>query len=157
MITTLVSDLSYVLLFPKDKNYQGTLNGLYKTLTGSYNFFDYYQLNQPLFEAYQEFKEQGTSVNIFTSGSLQENAQVNQVLEPVFENIYSAEKLNLNKSEPEAYRKVAQLLGKSPEEILFVDDQLANVEAAREAGMEIVYYTSPKETVAILKQKLGIG
>jgi len=150
MITTILSDFSYVLIFPKDVHYQGTLNGLYKTLTGKYNFFDYYQINQPLLDVYKNLKEQGKSINIFTS-------QVEEVLKPVFENIYSAGNLNISKSDPEAYRKVAKLLGKNPEEIVFVDDQLANVEAARETGMEIVYYSGLKEAITALKQKLGIS
>jgi HAD superfamily hydrolase (TIGR01549 family) len=157
MIKTVLSDFSYVLIFPKDSHYQGTLNGLYKTLTGEYNFFDYYQINQPLLEAYRSFKTQGISVNIFTSGGFQENMQVKEVLKPVFEKVYSAEQLNVSKSDPSAYRNVAKLLGKSVSEIVYVDDQLANVEAAREAGMEIVYYTGLKETIAALKQKLGMS
>jgi len=111
MITTIVSDFSYVLLFPKEESYQGTLNGLYRTLTGNFNFFDYYRLNNKLLEYYKSLKSQKLSINIFTSGSLQNNLQIKKILEPIFDHIWSAQELGLEKSDIESYRIITKKLG----------------------------------------------
>ncbi len=53
-----------------------------------------------------------------------------------FDRVFTSVGLGLRKPELEIYRRVAVSLGLPPEQILFVDDLPANVEGARQAGMQ---------------------
>lgn len=145
MVTTVLSDFSRVLLFPKDPNYPGTLNGLYtelKSKYGSFNFYDYYVFNDELLDFYTKLKEK-YSVNIFTTGLIQKNSpEVAARMTPIFENTFAAQDYGLSKQDPQSYVFIADKLGKNPEEILFIDDQKGNIEAAQKAGMQAILYIS---------------
>lgn len=47
------------------------------------------------------------------------------------------------KGEPESYRKIAAALGLEPDEILFISDVVAELEAAKEAGMKTLLSIRP--------------
>jgi HAD superfamily hydrolase (TIGR01509 family) len=149
MIKAILSDFSYVLLFPKEKSYSGTLNGLYSKLLQqrSYNYFDYYQLNEELIQAYQKYRKPGFSVNIYTSGTVQEDPQVKEKITPYFDNIFSAEKSNMSKENKDSYIKVASLLKLQPKEIVFIDDQDRFINGAKQAGLNIIKYKNNSDTI----------
>ena len=50
--------------------------------------------------------------------------------------------LSMAKPEPAIYRHVLQQLGTKPEETLFLDDKLVNIEAARALGMKAIEFTN---------------
>jgi HAD superfamily hydrolase (TIGR01549 family) len=142
MITTILSDFSYVILLPKDKSYTGKLNGLHKKLTeqyGDYDFFDHFKLNQAILDFYKELSKK-YSVNIFTSGAVQNVQAVRKIIDPIFDNIYTAKDYNIDKKDPKAYEFIAEKLGKRPKEILFTDDKEKNIEAAKKAEIITVLY-----------------
>jgi HAD superfamily hydrolase (TIGR01509 family) len=56
----------------------------------------------------------------------------------LFERVFASHELRARKPEREAYLKVISALGLAPAECVFVDDDPANVEAAREVGMRAV-------------------
>ena len=142
MITTILSDFSRVILNPKDRNYKGTLNGLFKELKEKntpFHFFDYFQFNDEVLGLYTQLKPK-YSLNIFTSGSIQNTIEVRKKLNGIFENIFSAEEFGLDKKNPEAYQFIATKLEKLPNEILFIDDQQENINAATITGMKTLLY-----------------
>ncbi|MFA6004974.1 MAG: HAD-IA family hydrolase [Patescibacteria group bacterium] len=146
MVTTILSDFSFVILFPKDPHYSGTLNGLYKDLLSSgkpFNFWDYYRLDKEILSLYHSLKSK-FSVNMFTSGSIQNAPEVQKELSGIFDTILSAEELNIAKRDPQAYHTVATKLGKRPHEILFIDDQEENIKAAQSVGMSTLLFTDSK-------------
>jgi FMN phosphatase YigB (HAD superfamily) len=137
MITAILSDFSRVIVFPKDKNYKGALNYLHFKLTekyGDYDFYDYFKFNEELLDYYQSLKGK-CSLNIFTTGVFQDHPQARQRLEPIFDNIFSAYKSKLDKSNPSSYLYIAKKLGKKSFEILFIDDKKEFIKAARKAGL----------------------
>ena len=50
--------------------------------------------------------------------------------------------LGIAKPDPAIYRHTLDELGTRPEETLFIDDKLENVEAARALGMQAIQYSS---------------
>ena len=141
MITTILSDFSYVLLFPKAADYKDTLNGLYRKIVQQekYNFFDYYTLNEELLKFYTELRDDGKSINIFTAGRVQDDPQLRGKLS-FFENIISAEDYGYSKADKTTYEQITKVLGRNASEILFIDDQIINVNAAQEAGLTALVY-----------------
>jgi 2-haloacid dehalogenase len=55
----------------------------------------------------------------------------------------------LVKPDPAIYRLLCEKVGMEPEELLFVDDSAANVEAARELGFEICHFANPTSAYAL--------
>ena len=48
------------------------------------------------------------------------------------------------KKEPESYREIATALGKAPDQVLFLSDSVAELDAARAAGMETALSARPE-------------
>jgi len=51
------------------------------------------------------------------------------------------DELHLRKPDPEIYRSVARQIGTPPGKLLFIDDNAANVSAARGAGWQACHLT----------------
>ncbi|MBN1263099.1 MAG: HAD-IA family hydrolase [Candidatus Pacebacteria bacterium] len=153
MIKSLLSDFSWTILFPKDKNYQGTLNSLHDQLLKKhgpdYQFFDYFRLDQKLLDFYQSLNLD--SLNIFTSGQVQNHSQVKKVLKPIFGYIFSAEVLGAGKTDPASFTLVAEKLNLKLKEILFIDDQEKYIEAAKKAGLVTILYRGIKDLKVKIK------
>jgi HAD superfamily hydrolase (TIGR01549 family) len=142
MINTILSDFSKVVLLSKNKNYKGSLNKLYKKLLASnkpFDFFDHFEVDEELLNFYYSLKKR-YSLNIFTAGTIQKLKEVRVKIAPIFDNIFSATDLSLNKKESNAYLFIAKKLNKNPNEIIYIDDNINNINAAKKAGMEIYHY-----------------
>ena len=90
----------------------------------------------------KEWKEQGIRLYVFSSGSVQaqkllfghtEYGDLTPLFSGYFDTATSAKK------EPAAYRAIAKAIGLNPGEILYLSDIKAELDAAREAGMETVW------------------
>ncbi len=69
--------------------------------------------------------------------------------------VFSAEE-RMAKPDPRIYRLAAERLGIRPEEAIFVDDVLENVEVARSVGMYGIQFKNTTQTVAEIKKRLEL-
>jgi len=148
MVTTILSDFSGVILMPKERFYTGTLNALDKDLSAknpAYFFSDYFEFNTELLDLYRQLKPK-YSMNIFTTGTIQNRPEVRQIIDPIFENIFSANEYGLSKKDPTAYLFIAGKLNKKPNEIVYIDDQESNTQAAQQAGLQVINYIDFQQT-----------
>ena len=152
MIKTIISDFSRVIFFAKDNSYQGSLNGLYQRSfkKENYNIFDYFKINTELLDFYASLKN-SCSIYIFTSELIQEDPQFEPYLQPVFNGIYSAAKIGLSKNNKESYKKILQEISVKPEEAIYMDDKMENIEAAKSAGLHAFQYVDNEDLFAKCK------
>ena len=75
--------------------------------------------------------------------------------EDVFDEMIISAEVGVMKPDPRIYRLALEKLGVQPEESVFLDDVLVNVEAARSIGMRAIQFTQPEKTLEELKQLLG--
>ncbi len=157
MIKHIVSDFSRVLLFPLDKDYPGRLNALHSELllTGEYDFWSYFELNQPLFDLYKSLAND-YSINMFTAEYIQNYPPVKEVLDTVFVRTFIARDLGVKKTEPRAFEKLAILLSAQPDEILYIDDSPDVIAAAQQFGVQTIQFTTTEETITSIKSTLQI-
>lgn len=158
MIKALLFDFAKVLLFNKDRNYHGGLNDLNNLLSKKnpdYSFLAAFELNTELLNFLEKIKTK-IPVYMFTSETIQERPEVAGEIVKVFSKIYSAKKIGIAKTNPEAYKFIAKDLNLLPEEILFVDDNNTNVQAAILAGMKVVQYKDNSQILLYLKEMLGL-
>lgn len=155
MIKALISDVSRVLLFPKDKNYQGSLNGLHKDTLGrpSYKFFDYFELNVELLNYYKSLQNK-LDLYIFTSESIQDAPELQPHWNGVFTKIFSALKMNTNKKDPNAYRMLITDINLKPEEVIYIDDNAENIQAASSVGLQTIQYLDNQSCYVAIQEKV---
>lgn len=155
MITNLLFDFSRVILFPRDENYSGLLNELYrKILEEKSSFLDHYRINEELLNFLKPLKEK-YHLSIYTTDIIQNDPVAKQFLDPIFEEIYAANDLKVSKKDPDGYLVVAEKLNVKPEQILFIDDGEKNIEAAKKAGFQTIRYLSNEQLFKELKYYLS--
>ena len=154
MIKAIVSDLSRTLLHPKARDYMGELNTLHEGLKNhkDYDVWDHYQLSESLFDFY---KDVGSKVEIylFTTKFIQEWQPLEKRLKEVFKEVFCGERLKLKKDDPNSYQVIADKIGFSPSEILFIDDNQTNIQAAKEAGMQVIRFESEDQVLRDFAEK----
>ncbi len=153
MTKIILSDFSRVVLFPKDLNYNGSLNKLHDLNVNNpdYNFWDYYSINTELIEKYIELKNK-FSILCFTTGHIQEYYELKNSLNNVFKRTFTVEELSLKKDIPEAYTKIASILQVRPEEVLFIDDTMENLDAASKVGFQTFHYENNEDLFKHLRE-----
>lgn len=156
IITTIICDLSYTLLFPVNEGYKpgrNGLNNLYRIVSGEpdFRFLDFFIFNDELLEKFSSLKD-NYSLYVYTSEHIQNDPVCLERLKPIFKDILSAADLGLSKQDSKGYYVLADKLGLQPQEILFIDDMEANSEAASKAGMNIIVYRSNKQVLEALEE-----
>jgi len=80
---------------------------------------------------------------------------VRENLDQVFDEMIISAEVGVVKPDPRIYRLALEKLGMLPEESVFVDDVLQNVEGARAVGMNGIQFTRPDDAMKELKQLLS--
>jgi FMN phosphatase YigB (HAD superfamily) len=155
MIKAIISDFSRVLLFPKDKNYSGSLNGLHKEMSVNpqYKFLEHFELNKELLEFYKSLKDT-VNLYMFTSETIQDTPELQPDIQPVFKKIFSASKMNINKKESSAYETLTNSLQLKSNEIVYIDDSPENIDAAAKAGLKTILYSDNSTLISQLRAML---
>ena len=157
MIRAIISDVSYVLLFPKNKGYKGILNRFYEQIKEeeNFSFFNHFELNTELLNFYESIKNKVDLV-IYTSDFIQDDPEIRRYFENVFSKIYSAKKMNTSKSKTEGYKKIISELGIPANAIVFIDDDKENLKTGEEVGLKVIHYKNNLELLEELKMLLNI-
>ena len=96
--------------------------------------------------AFERWRARGWSINIFSSGSVLAQQLLFAHTEAGDLTGFISEYFDTNvgkKGEAESYRKIAKTLSLPPDEILFVSDVVAELDAASEAGMQTLLSIRP--------------
>jgi enolase-phosphatase E1 len=96
--------------------------------------------------AFQRWRERGLRISIFSSGSVlaqqllfahTEVGDLTRFIESYFDTNVG------KKGDAESYRCIAEAIGLDPEQILFISDVVAELEAAQQAGMKTIMSIRP--------------
>ena len=155
MIKVIVSDFSRTLLLPIDESYGGGLNALHENLKDrvDYDIWKHYRLNQNLLDLYKTI---GSRINIymFTTGYIQEWPPLKEKLNGVFREVFSSIRLDFKKDDPQSYKIIAKKVGCDLSEILYIDDEQVNLDAAKEAGMAVIRFESEQQAIKDIGKEL---
>lgn len=157
MIKILLLDFSYTLCFPKTKSTIQSLNGLYaeilkKNLATS--ILENFIINQELLDYLHTIK-MTHKLYIFTSGSMHTDPSFAQILKPIFDGFLTSSELGMPKSFPDVYKIIANKLNVNTNELLFIDDQQVNVQAATIAGVTAIRYTNNTSIIEAIQHHLA--
>ncbi len=157
MFKAIICDFSRVLLFPKDETYEGSLNQLHRELSTEpgYNILDHFYLNQPILEYFKQLKKQ-LPLYVFTSETIQEDPKIIEQIHPIFNSIFSAKSIGVQKNIAQAYITLASMINLPVDQIVFIDDTPTNIYAAQEAGMQTIRYENNDYLLEDLGKLTGI-
>lgn len=69
----------------------------------------------------------------------------------LFDDMVISGQVGYVKPEPEIYHLMLEKIGRPPQECLFIDDSLANIQQAQKMGIETIHYESSKQLAGELK------
>jgi epoxide hydrolase-like predicted phosphatase len=73
-----------------------------------------------------------------------------------FDGVIISLEVGMLKPDPQIYHLAAKSVGVKPEEALFVDDFIENVEGARRAGMQAIHFSDPQVAQQQLAELTGV-
>jgi HAD superfamily hydrolase (TIGR01509 family) len=79
----------------------------------------------------------------------------NYHIRDLFEVIVASSDTGYVKPQPEIFTLILRRLGMSPSEVIFIDDQARNVQAAERLGISSILFESAEQVEAELGQRLG--
>ena len=82
---------------------------------------------------------------------------VREKFEDAFDEMIISAEVGAMKPEPRIFQIALEKLGVSPNEAVFVDDFLINVEGAEKAGMTGIHFMDPESALKLLKRLLSTG
>ena len=104
----------------------------------------------------KKLKENGANLNVLTASP---HLTLDVCLKrfgifDLFDNVWSCDDFNTSKADPEIYKLAAEEIGKSINDILFLDDNLNADKTAKSAGMQVcgVYDKSSAEYIDEIKE-----
>ena len=106
-------------------------------------------------ETLLKLKKRGNSLNVLTASphSALDACLKRLGIFDIFDNVWSCDDFNTTKSNPEIYRRAAEKIGESVENIIFVDDNVNAVRTAKEGGMVSfgIYDKSSEDSIEEMK------
>jgi len=77
--------------------------------------------------------------------------------EDAFDKMIISAEVGAMKPEPKIFQIALEQFGVKPDEAVFVDDFLINVEGAEKAGMQAIHFKDPASALKLLKKLLATG
>ena len=110
------------------------------------------ELLQKLAKNYRLFLLSNTSsIHITQVNKILQASTGVEKLEDLFETVFLSYEMGLMKPDPKIYQKVLEQAGLEAEETLFLDDNLANIEAASKLGIDTIHVRKPVTILEYLK------
>ena len=118
-------------------------------------YFNTIPAKQNVISVLKELKRRGASLNVLTASphiTLDACLKRLQIFE-LFDNVWSCDDFYTTKANPEIYKKAAEKMNTTVENVLFLDDNLNADMTAKSAGMKVcgVYDDSSKDYVSDMK------
>lgn len=101
------------------------------------------ELNAETLEILAEARRRGASLSLL-SNAPHELADVltDHPALKIFDHLLFSSRMGVVKPDPAVFRAALQTLAREPDQVLFIDDRVSNVEAARAAGLRAIRFTS---------------
>ncbi len=116
-------------------------------------------MNKPLVAQAQRLGEAGYTMGLLSNFG--DNARQTWTdIYPFIENfsgiIISAE-VGVVKPDPKIYQLAVESVGVQPEEAVFIDDFIQNIEGAKQAGLQTIHFTDPQLVQQTLTEMTGVA
>lgn len=112
-----------------------------------------WRVDEAVIDLVRTLNDGGTTTALFSNASTKLEADLGEIgIEELFDFVANSSRIGAAKPDPDAYRRVAEMVGSAPERTLFVDDRAENVAAAIDAGWHAVEMHSAPRLVGVLRR-----
>lgn len=108
-----------------------------------------------MFEVLEAIRDQGVPLALLSNSWGTYMYPMNR-LEEVFDDLLISGLVGMRKPDPDIYQFAARRIGLAPDQCLFIDDTLVNVEGARAVGMEAIHHTDRATSIKRFEDTLGV-
>jgi putative hydrolase of the HAD superfamily len=123
-------------------------------------YFEALHPNEPMIELMREARRSGRRMALLTNNVREWEPRWRAMLpvDDVFEIVVDSAFVGMRKPESPIYELTVEWLGDgvAPEDCLFVDDVLVNIEAARELGMRTVHFKDNEQAIPEIREALEL-
>lgn len=157
MVNTLIFDFARVLLLPK-MEMPGSMETFHKggMEREGYSFVDYFVLNDQLLSYLEKIKSQ-YDLYIFTTSMLQNEPGVIERVRPLFKRIFTVDEIGFSKKDPQSFQEILKIIKREPNEVIFIDDTLQNIESANKAEIRAIRFQSNEQLFKELSTHLHVN
>ena len=122
------------------------------------DFFAGDVLNEPLVAHIERLRQAGYRTGLLSNFMDEARQLWREVYSFInlFDGIVISCEIGLMKPEPQVYYLAAESVGVKPEEALFIDDFIENVEGARRVGMQALHFQEPEALQQQLAELTGV-
>ena len=121
-------------------------------------YFEHLHPNEPMIEFMRTLRERGYKLAICTNNvrEWEDRWRAKLPVDQIFEVVVDSAFVGTRKPEPQIYELTLDRLGVAPQSALLIDDLELNCDAARELGMETVWFRSTEQAIADIEATLGV-
>ena len=123
-------------------------------------YFEALDPNEPMIELMREARRSGRRMALLTNNVREWEPRWRGMLpvDEIFEIVVDSAFVGMRKPEPPIYELTLERLGDgvAPDDCLFVDDVLVNVEAARDLGMRAVHFRDNEQAISEMRELLEL-
>ena len=106
------------------------------------DFYSGDQADGALFDLIQNLNADGIPVGLMSNNTLDlHDTLIALNADSLFSAIVISAEIGVMKPDPAAYHAILNVMGVAPEQAIFIDDFMRNVEGARAIGMEAIHFT----------------
>jgi putative hydrolase of the HAD superfamily len=120
-------------------------------------YFEHLHPNTPMIEFMRTLRERGYKLAICTNNvrEWEHFWRAKLPVDQIFEVVVDSAFVGTRKPEPQIYQLTLERLGVAPQCALLIDDLELNCDAARELGIETVWFRSTEQAIADIEAALG--
>jgi epoxide hydrolase-like predicted phosphatase len=138
------------VIFILSKNLKTTPAKLKKIVINAYK--NHFKSNEELYKLAFKLKEKGYKIGILSDQwALSKEAVVKQEYMKKFDKVVISCDAGMRKPEINIYKKILTELNIKPEEAVFIDNQIWNIEPAKQLGMKTILFENNEQTINELK------
>jgi transcription antitermination factor NusB len=112
-----------------------------------------WRVDEAVVELVRALRRHGTTTALFSNASTKLEADLGEIgIHELFDVVANSARLGVAKPDPDAFRRVSEMVGSVPSRTLFVDDRADNVVAAVDAGWHAVEMHSAERLMGVLRR-----
>jgi len=104
-----------------------------------------------------KLKERGLKLAILSNSIPPITKKVREDLRGIFDVEVFSDEIGIRKPDPDMWTETLKLLGKRPDQCLFIDDKAKNLSVPAEMGMAVEQFISPEELIKVLREKYKLN
>jgi putative hydrolase of the HAD superfamily len=116
------------------------------------NYMKYSILDKKMIDLIKKLKNKMKIYGLTNTNEIHSQANKDRKLFSYFDNVFLSHKIGMKKPDKKLYNYVLRKINLSPQEVLFIDDKIENIESAREMNIHAIKYENYEKLLVEIKK-----